>query len=281
MTPAHDLILYLLLDLGLERARRKCAKYELLMPSPSYVDALAEDHPPPAGFRLGNSRHQPSIDFLCRLGIEQLARGGPEVRDSFSLLGRPRMRERVEAWAIAGADTALLTRALENRGWSPAPGTIDCYLAHFFDVSRVTRAQLRKLTRHLHDARARAARLPTGQSAILSTDLEMGGSVPRLDLHGLLSQTRNILALRTLEAAAGSARNARAAERYAVALEKVVDTIGKITDPVEEVQRQLSQLRLRTDGVPFRLLSDFGEGVSTSLVRDEVGPGDLPLELDE
>ncbi len=280
MTPAHDIILFLLLDLGVEKAERQCEKFKLLMP-PAYVADLAQELKPPPVFFLRNRRHKASIAYLRGLGIEQLARGGPEVRDCFELLERPQQRELVEAWAIAGADQPMLSRALETRGWSPAPGTVECYLSHFFDVTRVTRAELRKLTRHLHDARSRAACLPLGQTAIMAASLAMGNPTLRLDLHSVLTQTRNILALRTLEAAAGTARSARAAERYSIALQRVVDTLQKSTDPVEEVSAQLSRLRLHTRETPRTMISDLVGEVGTSLVCEETGPGDLPLDLEE
>ena len=278
-SPAHRLIAYLLLKHDVSEVEAAANHFELLVPSKSYITKTAQYLMPPKPLHL-SFRHQPSARFFKRQGIEQLVRGGPEVHQCFRILDNSPLRERIEAWTIAGAPTDFIERTIRNRGYKVRPGAIDCYLRHFFNVRQVSRSELRKMCDPLNDARTVAARLPAGPSAMASIALALGDLPGKADLHAILSDARTALACRTLEAATDERRNPRAAQRYATALEKVCNSIEHLVDPGEEVKKQMASLQLRSEETKITLISDLDGEATTELVSERA-LSEQPIHLDE
>jgi hypothetical protein len=254
---------------------------DLLCPGNDELDATrAEVMPKPHG-RTKKTATRSAARFE-RLGIGPFFPENSDAQLTIALLRQPRARELIEAGLIVGVPAGAIVKTLAVHLKSfIRPTVVELYRDTFFDVSAVTRAQLRILVservrlsvaramggRHDEaavrwavesDARTIATTLPATPMAWAAVLLSLGHSPGRHELADVIEQMEGLAAVRLGEALLrGGLDDERRAEGYISVLQKIRMVKETVSTPDRELARQLSVLHVRHDAKPQLTLEEL------------------------
>jgi hypothetical protein len=255
--------------------RSAAAADDLPYPGDDVLNGLRAKHVPKR-FKHNTAKGKAIVE---ELGVTRFFDRTPEAGQALDLLHHPRAREMTEAGLLTGVpmNAIVQTLALYLGVAVPEP-SIELYRSIFFDVTCVTRAQLRVAVQQRvrlavmrmvsdpadeatarrairSDARAVALQMPSSPLAWASVLLSMGYSPSRFELPRVVSQMENIATLRVSEALLrAGVDDERRAVGYAAVLEKITAIKAAVVPPDAALLKKLSALRLRasTKALPTR-----------------------------
>lgn len=272
-----------------------------------YVNRLRQKVEPPDPFYPQDKAHKPSYRFLLSNELSWLFHPDEHAKRAFRILEKPRVKEFVESMIATNAPHVAISLALTRQyRFECTSKVIDRYRNFFWNVDLLDSTELRailqlrvdQLADHANpevkgqhaavknafwkDPRRTAAGLPFSPLSALISQMQMGMAPSKLDLAKVLTQTQNMVAVRTYEAASNNGKgDSGKAFDYAVVLEKLTNTLEQIVKPDANLRDQLAAIAMRTDDVQIPSIHTLSLGQHTTEVTPLESSHDLSADLDE
>jgi hypothetical protein len=236
-----------------------------------FVGRVRRELEPPKGFRVGDESHRESNIFILKLGLDEIVSGTKAAELAVRILEHRRARELAETLLISGAPHEAIAGAVAPMIAKVSPQAIQQFARLYFDLSRLTRGDVRVILdlraerdvacamlesaaaaaavkrRHRFDPRRIAVDLPQGAPYAHVALLAGGVDVPASEPGVLLRRIRDRAVLRAAERVHGTAQ--RDADTTLTLVElalRATELMERVQDPQVNFMSELQRVTLRS-----------------------------------
>lgn len=295
-SPCEYYIKYLLVHpdaFSLDDIQITLREHQLDYPGDIVIRRLRQRLKTPTTFRPYDERHGPTFRFLVQEGIYFLFHPDKHTKAAIYLLGRARAKEMIEAMSISGDPPSLICRRLRGIGYDVTEKDLSKYYCFFWNLELVDRLELNALlrmrvermlddgddaiSRAMHramktasynDPRTAAINSPVSPFAGVLNQMRYGFRPESIDIASLLQAAKEIAAIRIAEEALARGPNAAQITRdFSSALYNLYNLSDSVGSPDDELQRNIMNLVLETDGTKVPYVHELTEGKHTTDVQ--------------
>jgi len=291
-SPCEYYIKYLLVHpdgYSVEDIETTLREHQLDFPGEIVVRRMRERLKTPPIFRPHDSRHQPTFRFLIQEGIYYLFHPDKHMKAAIYLLRRARAKELVEAMTLSGDPPTFIVHRLKKMGFDFSEADLKKYLCFFWNLELVDRMEVGALlhmridamladgddvvsrARHkalkraaYNDPRMAAINSPVSPFAGVLNQMRYGFRPDRIDVVELLETAKEIATIRVVEESMARGPNAAQNTRdFSTALQNLHTLTDSVGSPDADLQRNIMNLMLKTDGKEVPYVHELTEGDHT------------------
>jgi hypothetical protein len=267
-----------------------------------YTTRLRDELQMSARSKRFDPQHAASKAVVERLGLATLFDDAEEAKGAMAVLTDRRAREIAEALIIAGAPEKAIAMAIAPIQAGVTPGAVHAFAQCFFDVSELTRGDLRVVFELRADREIESARRESAAAAVavarrwrfdarrVALDLPRGAPFAQvallaagIDVHthdpaALLRRIRDRAVLRATERVHRHTR--RDAQTCLTFIEigiRTIELIERVQDPQGHLLDELRRVALTTSD---RRVPSIHELARNGQFTVDVGPVDLDVSVD-
>lgn len=250
---------------------------QLDYPHDEYVEMLRNRMRIPAPFYPSNKLHRRSYLFVMKKRLMGFFHPDEASLAAHELLKKPRAKELIETMSITGDSPAIIAHRLVDQGFDATTLIVERYCQFYWNLNLVDATELRALLRmrvdsikyrddgnpltndqllqsraldkvRYQDPRSMMMEMPVTPMAGLMNQLRMGLMPSQVELARLTQATQMAATVRVFETVMrGGPTAALHGRDYAVIAKTMSEMLEDMGSPDLELQRELQQLKLKTD----------------------------------